>query len=73
MPSSHQIRAARQLLNLEQVKLAKMTGLAVGTVSALERHGCVSDSSLIATTTALEDAGIEFLDGGVRLVKERHE
>lgn len=71
MPSSQQIRAARQLLNLEQTKLAEMTGLAVGTVSALERHGCVSDRSLIATTTALENAGIEFLDGGVRLAQEQ--
>jgi DNA-binding transcriptional regulator YiaG len=67
--SPAQCRAARGLLNWTQVELAKRVGVAVKTIRNFETgrrkpHGL----SRSAIRQALEQAGIEFLDGdGVRI------
>lgn len=65
-----QIRAARALLRLDQASVARRAGISVVTLRRLEdQHGL----SVVAPTTvdqvrrALENAGAEFIDRGVRL------
>jgi len=70
--STHQIKAARALLDWSQEDLASATDLSIATIRKLEL-GYISPRS--ATTTgirkAFEDAGIEFLDSeGVRRRQE---
>ncbi|MEQ1519789.1 MAG: helix-turn-helix domain-containing protein [Aestuariivirga sp.] len=73
-----QIRAARSLLGWSQAELATKAGVAHMTVRRLEaKNGPVSGniSSLTGVQTALEKAGINFIDPdewgsfGVRLVR----
>lgn len=68
--SGEQIRAARGLLRWEQRDLAEASKLSVQTIKRLEAiHGEISAQA--ATTEALcitfAAAGIEFIEGGVRL------
>lgn len=71
-----QIKAARALLGWEQRQLASAAGVSVETISRLERtEGPVSTyaTTLEAIQSALEEAGIEFINGdapGVRLHRE---
>ena len=73
MLTSEQIRAARALLRWDQKQLAKAANVSVQTIKRLETiRGKVSayTGTLDAIQKALENAGVEFLNGdapGVRL------
>jgi transcriptional regulator with XRE-family HTH domain len=75
MITSAQIRAARGLLNLSQVQLAKLAGLGIATVKRIEASSEIrgAATTLWSIQNALEEAGIKFIaaeDGeglGVRL------
>jgi transcriptional regulator with XRE-family HTH domain len=78
MSNSAQIRAARHLANLSQADIAKATGLSLPTIKRAEseREVSVSTDAIAAIRTALEAAGIIFVDEngegpGVRLRKKR--
>lgn len=60
--SASQIKAARAILGWLQDDLAKASGLAVTTIRSLET-GHLSPRSLKEVHRALENAGIEFLEG----------
>jgi transcriptional regulator with XRE-family HTH domain len=67
-----QCRAARELLDWTQIKLAEASRIAVATVIRLERNGkpMVAEASVQAIQRALETADIEFIDedgAGVKL------
>jgi transcriptional regulator with XRE-family HTH domain len=74
-----QIKAARALLGWSQEKLASASGISIPTVKRLEAaEGALGGRPETAKKlrTALENAGIEFLDengggAGVRLKKSR--
>lgn len=64
-----QFRAARALLHLQQSELAGMAGVSVVTIRRLEapdRRVVASPQTLNSVRTALEKAGAEFIQGGVR-------
>jgi transcriptional regulator with XRE-family HTH domain len=64
-----QIRAARALLRLDQNTLAQEAGISVITLRRLEdRHGLskVAPATVEVVRKALERAGAEFIDQGVR-------
>lgn len=64
-----QIRAARALLGWHQSDLAKAAGVSLNTLNNLERDAVDARSSTVnAIQRALEQAGIEFIEGGVRRV-----
>jgi transcriptional regulator with XRE-family HTH domain len=71
-----QLRAARGLLGWSQSELAERAGLSVPTVKRVEagKGPRVSDLAREKLRTALENAGVEFIDengggSGVRLRK----
>ena len=72
-----QSRSARALVDLTQPDLATAAGLGLSTVVDFERRRrTVSDEAVQAIRTALEAAGVIFIDEngegpGVRLRKER--
>jgi len=72
--TGRQLRAARMLLGMEQIELAKRARVAIGTVRRMESFdGEVGarTSTLSLVKRALEKAGVEFLDDdrpGVRLM-----
>jgi transcriptional regulator with XRE-family HTH domain len=64
-----QIRAARVLLRLDQTALAETAGVSVVTLRRLEApHGLakVAPATVDQVRQALETAGAEFIDRGVR-------
>jgi transcriptional regulator with XRE-family HTH domain len=64
-----QIRAARALLRLDQASLAQDAGISVVTLRRLEeQHGLskVAPATVHQVRLALERAGAEFIDRGVR-------
>lgn len=64
-----QIRAARALLRLDQASLAQDAGISVVTLRRLEeQHGLskVAHATVDRVRQALEKAGAEFIDRGVR-------
>ena len=64
-----QVRAARALLRLDQTTLARDAGISVITLRRLEdRHGLskVAPATVEVVRRALEKAGAEFIDRGVR-------
>jgi transcriptional regulator with XRE-family HTH domain len=71
--TGRQLRAARALLGMEQIELAKRARVAIGTVRRMESfEGEVGarTGNLSKVQAALERAGVEFLDDqrpGVRL------
>ncbi len=71
MLTSEQIRAARAMLRIEQRDLAEKAGVSLETVKRIERTpGAVSAyaATVDKLRTALEAAGVEFLNGsGVKL------
>lgn len=68
--SIEQIRAARAMKDWGQVELAARAGLTQVTVANIESNRSRgSKESLQAIRTALENAGVEFLEDGVRLTK----
>ncbi len=67
--TSEQIRAARALLRLEQDELAQRANVSVVTIRRLEAPdglSKVSPSTVDEVQHALEAAGAEFVDRGVR-------
>jgi transcriptional regulator with XRE-family HTH domain len=71
--TGRQLRAARALLGMEQIELAKRSRVAIGTVRRMESFSGEIGSrtaTLSLVIRALEKAGIEFLNDdrpGVRL------
>jgi transcriptional regulator with XRE-family HTH domain len=64
-----QIRAARALLRLDQTSVAQGAGISVVTLRRLEeQHGLskVAPATVDQVRRALEKAGAEFIDRGVR-------
>jgi transcriptional regulator with XRE-family HTH domain len=70
--SGAQIIAARALLKMEQRDLARLAGIGVNTLSAVERSATNPlASTLAAIEAALVAEGIIFLPDGVRLRPKR--
>jgi hypothetical protein len=71
--NGRQLRAARALVGWDQPKLSKAAKVAIGTIRRMESfEGSIQShtGTLLRVQTALEKAGIEFLDDdrpGVRL------
>jgi transcriptional regulator with XRE-family HTH domain len=74
LPTGNQLRAARSLLGWEQKQLAERAGLHPGTVNRMERCGNKSVAGVIRNLEkvqdALEKAGVEITDDGVRFLKK---
>ena len=74
-----QLRAARALLGMEQIELAKLARVARGTIRRMESfEGEIGTrtGTLALVQRALERAGIEFVDdghSGVRFKRRRTE
>ena len=74
--NGRQLRAARALIGWDQVKLAKMARVAIGTIRRMESfEGTIQSytGTLYKVQVALERGGVDFLNDdrpGVRL-KER--
>lgn len=67
MITPSQIRAARALLSWKQTDLAKASGISEMSIKNIERG--VTDpraSTLLSLQSALEEAGVVFLDPGVQ-------
>lgn len=71
MITGAQLRGARGILKLDQKSLAEEAGVSVETIKRLEKIDgpllTATGTTLYAIQTALESAGIEFIEGGVRL------
>jgi transcriptional regulator with XRE-family HTH domain len=72
-----QCRAARALLGITQSQLARAAKLGLSTVVDFEKERrLVSDEAVRAIRTALQRAGIEFIDGNEGrqglLLRKRH-
>ena len=71
MLTSEQLRAARALKRMDQKHLADVAGVSVETIKRLEKTEgpllTATGTTLAAIRTALEAAGVEFIDNGVRL------
>lgn len=72
MITRQQIRAARMLLEWHQSHLAEASGLSVETIKRVEKTGLESMSygNAEKLREAFERSGIEFIEGGVRLISE---
>ena len=69
-----QIRAARALLRLDQASLAQQAGISVVTLRRLEEPSGLSKvapGTVDAVRQILENAGVEFIDRGVRRLGSR--
>jgi transcriptional regulator with XRE-family HTH domain len=62
-----QYRAARAMARLKMAELARKARVAPNTIVRIESGRNVSSGTLCAVRDALEAAGIEFLDRGIRL------
>jgi predicted transcriptional regulator len=77
--TGRQLRAARVLLGIEQIELAKRARVAVGTIRRMESFAGeigARTSTLSQVQATLEKAGIEFLNNdrpGVRVTPVRRE
>jgi transcriptional regulator with XRE-family HTH domain len=74
--TADQIRAARALLRMEQAELAGRAHVSVVTVRRLERVGGperVTAPNVEGIRLALEQAGAEFIPGGVRWRRGRQD
>ncbi len=70
MITPDQIKAARVLLNWRQSDLARAAKVSLNAVGRVEREAAdTRTSTLRAIQAALEEAGIEFIDNGVRRVR----
>ena len=70
MITAAQLRAARVLLGIDQRRLAELSGLSVPTIQRMEASETMirgNVDSLVKLITALEDAGIEFIDDGANI------
>jgi len=68
LKTGNQLKAARALIDMKQGDLAKLAGVNINTVVFMERTGSADITSaadkVLAVQTALEEAGIEFLNHG---------
>lgn len=78
MTTSAQLRAARHLAGLSQADIAEVTGLSLPTIKRAEseREVSVSPDAIAAIRSALEKAGVIFVEEngegpGVRLKKKK--
>jgi transcriptional regulator with XRE-family HTH domain len=74
MISADQARAARAFLRLDQAELARRAGVSLATLRRVERGAETPRPSPRAVTAiqhALEAAGAEFIDHGVRYRRPR--
>ena len=76
MITPDQCRAARGLINWQQQQLSRATGLSAVSIRAFERGGEMRESNKLKIRSALEAAGVIFVDEngegpGVRLRKDR--
>jgi transcriptional regulator with XRE-family HTH domain len=74
MVTADQIRAARALLRLDQSDLAQRAGVSLTTVRRVERgaeKARISTRAVASIQTALEAAGAEFIDNGVKCKRRR--
>ena len=62
-----QLRAARAILDMSQGDVALAARVGISTVRKAEAGGSVIPATLAAIQRALESAGIEFIEGGVKL------
>src|ERR1700757_5047469 len=63
-----QIRGARGILNWSQADLAERTGISATSIGSIENGvSTPRANTLTLIQKAFESAGIEFIDGGVRL------
>lgn len=66
--TGNQLKAARALIDMKQGELAKLAGVNINTVVFMERSGSSDITSAAdkvqAVQSALEEAGIEFLNHG---------
>lgn len=62
--SSAQCRGARGLLDMSQRQLAAASRVSLRTVTNFEAGGSAIPATLAAIQRALEEAGVEFLEGG---------
>jgi ribosome-binding protein aMBF1 (putative translation factor) len=74
MPKGNEIRAGRSLLGWNPRELARRAKIDLSTVYRVEASGSQSargqGRTLEKLISALEDQGVEFIDGGVRLVRK---
>ena len=74
MITAEQIRAARALLRLDQSGLARRAGVSVATLRRIERgaqKARFAGQTVKSIQHALEAAGAEFIDNGVRCRRRR--
>ena len=74
MITAAQIRAARALLRLAQSDLAQRAGVSLATLRRVERgaeKARASTRAVMSIQHALETAGAEFIDNGVRCKRRR--
>ena len=74
MITADQIRAARALLRLDQAELARRAGVSRATLRRVERsteQAHASSRAALSIQQALESAGAEFIDDGVRCKRHR--
>lgn len=67
MLSSEQVRAARAILRMEQSQLAELSGVSLPSIKRLETQPgqlAAQERTATAIRTALENAGVTFLDEG---------
>lgn len=62
-----QMKMARVALDLGVRDLAKLAKVSPGTVSRFEAGEELKERTIEAMQAALESAGVEFIEGGVRL------
>jgi transcriptional regulator with XRE-family HTH domain len=74
MITADQLRAARALLGLDQAELARRAGVSPATLRRVERDAAklgASTRAVVSIQQALEAAGAEFIDNGVRCQRRR--
>ncbi|UPJ78572.1 helix-turn-helix transcriptional regulator [Bradyrhizobium sp. 183] len=68
LTTGNQLRAARALAGMDQASLAAAANVSPNTISAMEKRGAETLTSgldtIRAIMTALEAAGVEFLNHG---------
>ena len=73
MITAKQIKAARVFLEWDQRRLAEASGLSLPTIQRMEKlgPGRSAAENVERLRRALEDAGIEFIDGAAPGVRHR--
>jgi DNA-binding XRE family transcriptional regulator len=68
LTTGNQLRAARGLVDMDQITLAKLSGVSANTIRAMEGRKAETLTSGLYTVravqAALEAAGVEFLNHG---------